>query len=39
MRNRKNEGIKKVALILLVSLLALGLLLPSFMSLFGGWGY
>ncbi|MGI6226125.1 MAG: hypothetical protein ACOYJ1_07735 [Peptococcales bacterium] len=38
-RKRKNEGIRKVALIILVFFLALGLLLPSFMSLFGGWGY
>jgi len=38
-KNRKNEGMKKIALIILISFLALGLLLPSFMSLFGGWGY
>jgi len=36
-KNRRNEGIKKIALIILVFFLALGLLLPSFMSLLGGW--
>ncbi|MFZ5944984.1 MAG: hypothetical protein ACOYVD_12790 [Bacillota bacterium] len=38
-KTRKNEGIKKIGLIILVTVLALGLLLPSFMSLLWGFGY
>jgi cytochrome c oxidase subunit IV len=38
-KSRKIEGTKKIALIILVTLLALGLILPSFMSLIWGLGY
>jgi len=37
-KKSKNEGWKRIALILLIGFISLGLLLPSFMSLLWGFG-
>ncbi|MFZ7102905.1 MAG: hypothetical protein ACOWWO_09630 [Peptococcaceae bacterium] len=38
-RSRKNERIRKIGLIILITLLAIGLLLPSFLGLLGAFTF